>query len=129
MPRGPEYKIPLRDLQRAADEHDAGFSLRSICRRRWSEWGYSSVGSALEALRRGLRLIDRDVRDRIESCVMSSTVHGNATRQGKAHGTPRALAHRRWQIRRRRIREGLPVRPPATPEELAEAAREQRTAE
>ena len=61
MPRGVDYKIPLADLLQAPEQHQRGWSLRSICRLKWSQWGYASVGSALEGLRRALRTIDAPV--------------------------------------------------------------------
>lgn len=116
-PRGVDYRIPLRDLLQAAEEHAAGFSLRSIAGRRWQEWGYASMKSALEGLRRALRTIDAPVRDRIEATVLASTVHGHGRRHMRAGGWKAAKRHRNWQRRRARIRRGLPVRPAATPQE------------
>lgn len=98
MPRGVDYKFSIAELRQAAAEHEAGWSLRAICRLRWESWGYASVGSALEALRRALRAIDAPVRDRIDATVDASLVHGNARRAMRLPGHPehaRALEHRR----------------------------------
>ena len=62
-----------------------------------------SPGSALEALRKALRLIDAPVRGRVEATVDASVIHGNASRAAKTPGHPdhaRYLAHRR-RVRRR----------------------------
>jgi hypothetical protein len=102
VPRGVDYKIPLADLLQAAKEHEAGWSLRAIARLRWQQWGYASVGSALEGLRHALRTIDAPVRDRIEATIDASLVHGNSRRAMKETMHPehaRQLAHRK---RRRR---------------------------
>jgi hypothetical protein len=120
MPRGVDYRIPLSELRAAADEHAAGFSLRSIADRHWQRWGYASPKSALEGLRHALRSIDAPVRDRLEAVVLASTVHGNGRRAMQAAGDPAYRAHRRRLRRQARIRDGLLVRPPATPAELAE---------
>lgn len=98
MPRGVDYKIPLADLLQAAEQHQRGWSLRSICRMKWRQWGYASEKSALEALRRALRTIDAPVRDRIEATVSASVMHGNSSRAARLPGHPdhdRFLAHRR----------------------------------
>ena len=54
MPRGPDFRITLAQAAQAAREHRAGWSLRAISRRNYQAWGYSSPGSALEAVRRVL---------------------------------------------------------------------------
>jgi hypothetical protein len=98
MPRGVDYKFSIAELHQAAAEHEAGWSLRAICRLRWEVWGYASVGSALEALRRALRLIDAPVRDRIDATIDASLVHGNARRAMRLPGHAehdRNLRHRR----------------------------------
>jgi hypothetical protein len=101
MPRGVDYKIPLHDLLQAAEQHARGWSLRSICRMKWQQWGYASDKSALEALRHALRTIDAPVRDRIEATVQASVMHGNSSRAARHPSHPdhaRHLAHRR-QVR------------------------------
>jgi hypothetical protein len=98
MPRGVDYKIPLRDLQAAARDHENGWSLRAIARLRYKRWGYASVGSCLEGLRRALRSIDAPVRGRVEATVLASTIHGNGQRALRAVDHPehqRHLAQRR----------------------------------
>lgn len=93
MPRGVDYKIPLRDLLECAEEHKAGWSLRAICRMRYAGWGYASVGSALEGLRRALRTIDAPVRDRVAATVDASTIHGNGRRALRDPGHPQHELH------------------------------------
>lgn len=98
MPRGVDYKIPLADLLQAAALHARGWSLRAICRMKWSQWGYASQGSALEGLRHALRTIDASVRDRVEATITASVMHGNVSRAARLPGHPdhdRFLAHRR----------------------------------
>lgn len=97
MPRGVEYKIPLRDLLQAAEQHRVGWSLRAISRMNWKRWGYASPKSALEGLRMALRSIDAPVRDRIEATKAASTLHGLATREARkgGEGHDAFLAHRR----------------------------------
>lgn len=97
MPRGNEYRIPLADLLAAAEQHQRGWSLRSIAKFRWQAWGYASEKSALEGLRNGLRTIDAPVRDRIQATVLASTMHGNSRRAARQPGHPdhsAFLAHR-----------------------------------
>lgn len=104
MPRGVDYRIPLADLLQAAEQHERGWSLRTICRFRWQEWGYASPKSALEGLRHALRSIDAPVRDRVEATVAASELHGNSRRAARLPGHPdheRFLAHRR-QVRANR---------------------------
>lgn len=106
MPRGVDYKIPLRDLLQAARDHEAGWSLRFIARSSWRHWGYASAGSALEGLRHALRTIDAPVRGRIAATVEASTMHGNARRAMRApdsNGHTRNLAHRSRCGKRRRL--------------------------
>ena len=99
MPRGVDYRIPLADLLAAAEHHHRhGWSLRSIARLKWRQWGYASPGSALEGLRNALRVIDAPVRGRVDQTILSSTTHGNASRAAREPGHPdhaRFLAHRR----------------------------------
>jgi hypothetical protein len=97
MPRGAEYLIPLADLLDAAEKHERGWSLRSIARLHWKRWGYASDKSALEGLRRALRVIDAPVRDRLAATRLASTMHGNSARAAHQPGHPdhaRFLAHR-----------------------------------
>jgi hypothetical protein len=97
-PRGVDYRIPLADLLQAAEQHERGWSLRAIARLHWRRWGYSSAGSALEALRGALRTIDAPVRDRVQATQLASVMHGNSTRAARQPGHPdheRFLAHRR----------------------------------
>ena len=103
MPRGVDYKIPLKDLLDCAREHEAGWSLRAISRMRWREWGYASDKSALEGLRKALRSIDAPVRDRIEATVEASLIHGNSRR---AFASPDHPEHAR-QVAQRRHRRSL----------------------
>ena len=98
MPRGQDYRIPLKALFAAAERHQRGESLRSISRLHWHEWGYSSPGSALEGLRYALRSIGAPVRGRIEQTVLSATMHGNSRRAFRDAEHPeheRHLEHRR----------------------------------
>lgn len=98
MPRGVDYKIPLADLLEAAAHHRRGWSLRSIARMKWRQWGYASDKSALEGLRHALRAIDAPVRDRIDATVRASVMHGNSSRAARVPGHPdheRHLEHRR----------------------------------
>ena len=98
MPRGVDYRIPLKDLLQAADEHQAGWSLRAIARMKYREWGYKTDKTALEGLRMALRSIDAPVRDRIDATVDASLIHGNNRRAMKDPAHPehdRFLAHRR----------------------------------
>lgn len=98
MPRGVKIRIPLADLFTSAEQHAAGWSLRSIARMRYRQWGYASQGTALEALRKALRLIDAPVRDRVEACVLASTMHGRSRRAAARVGHPdhaEYLAHQR----------------------------------
>jgi hypothetical protein len=97
-PRGLDYRIPLADLLQAAEQHERGWSLRSIARLHWRRWGYASAGSALEGLRSALRAIDAPVRDRIDATRLASVMHGNSTRAAREPGHPdhaRFLEHRR----------------------------------
>lgn len=86
MPRGVDYRIPLRDLLAAAERHQRGESLRSIARLNWRQWGYASAKSALEGLRAALRTIDAPVRDRIDATILASTMHGKSRRAARLPG-------------------------------------------
>lgn len=101
MPRGVEYRIPLRDLLDAAEDHANGMSLRAIARMGWESWGYASEKSALEGLRHALRSIDAPIRGRIEQTVLSSTKHGNGRR---AFRDPNHPEHERHLAQRRKTR-------------------------
>jgi len=98
MPRGTDYRIPLAAVLDAARRHQQGWSLRSIARLHWRQWGYASPKSALMGLSGAMRELDLPVRDRIEQAILSSTLHGNATRAARHPGHPdhqAFLAHRR----------------------------------
>jgi hypothetical protein len=109
MPRGVDYRIPLADLLKAAEDHERRkWSLRSIARLHWRRWGYASEKSALEGLRHALRTIDAPVRDRVEQVRIVSTMHGNSSRAAHEPGDPdhaRFLAHRR-AVRKSRAKAG-----------------------
>lgn len=118
MPRGVDYRIPLRDALAAARQHQAGWSLRAIARLHWRTWGYASPKSALEGLRSAFRTLDVPVRDRVEATVLASTMHGRSRRAAKAPGHPdhaAFLAHRRatrktrarWQAERQAALDAL----------------------
>jgi hypothetical protein len=105
MPRGVDYRVPLRDVLWAADQHARGWSLRSIARLHWRRWGYSSPKSALGGLSHAMRALDLPVRDRIEATILASEMHGHASRDARLPGHPdhaAFLAHRRAVRRRKR---------------------------
>lgn len=98
MPRGVEFRVPLKAVMDAHRAHQAGWSLRALARMHYQEWGYASPGSALEGLRAAMRALELPVRDRIAATVEASTVHGNSGRAAREPSHPdhaRHLAQRR----------------------------------
>lgn len=98
MPRGVGYKIPLAELLEAAEHHRRGWSLRSIARLKWRQWGYASAASAPRASGRPSARSTRPVRDRIDATVQASVMHGNGRRAARVPGHP---DHERWLEHRR----------------------------
>ena len=112
MPRGVEFKVPLRDAFEAHRAHLAGWSIRALARLHWRQWGYASAGSACEGLRRMFRALDLPVRPKLEAVRLALTIHGNdiAGIRDPAHPEhSRYLAHAahlRRLRKERREREG-----------------------
>lgn len=109
MPRGVDFKVPLRDVQEAHRAHLAGWSLRALARMHWQQWGYASAESALEGLRRAMRALELPVRDRVEATRLARTLHGELTREATSDsshpGHQRALERRRWNREQKRLRD------------------------
>lgn len=108
MPRGVDFKVPLRDVQEAHRAHLAGWSIRALARLHWRQWGYASPASAAMGLSAAMRALDLPVRDRVEATRLARTVHGELTRDAADPGHPDHALHlerRRWNRAQKRLRD------------------------
>lgn len=109
MPRGVDFKVPLRDVQEAHRAHLAGWSIRALARLHWRQWGYASAASAAMGLSAAMRALGLPVRDRVEATRLARTVHGeltrDATRDPSHPDHQQALERRRWNRAQKRLRD------------------------
>lgn len=108
MPRGVEFKVPLRDVQEAHRAHLAGWSIRALARLHWRQWGYASSASAAMGLSAAMRALGLPVRDRVEATRLARTVHGELTRAAADPEHPDHALHlerRRWNRAQKRLRD------------------------
>ncbi len=101
---GCDYFISVPDLFAARDEYEAGWSARSIAHRRWREWGYGSPWAAERGLRRALRSIGVEVRDRAAANELRVTLHGDTRREFRDPAHPEHHRYLAYHARRRLVR-------------------------
>jgi hypothetical protein len=77
--------ISATALREAAVEHEAGWSLKSIARRKYREWGYASIESASVSLGRTFVKAGIPVRSNLDAKRLHNTTHGTWRYRSPSH--------------------------------------------